>query len=69
MNLRRLIFLSESDWSEDLDFSTKSLRERKDSSAARLTRVENSTVWCPNSAIEDADDGGLDLWRQGHGES
>lgn len=48
---KRLSFLSESDWSEDLDLSTSSFKERKDSSAARLTRVEKSTVCCPNSAI------------------
>lgn len=49
--LRILIFFSESDNSVDLDFSTNSFNEKKDSSAARLTRVENSTVSCPISAI------------------
>lgn len=61
MYLRRLIFLSVSDCrspaaeavvEDDLafSFSTSSFRARKESSAARDTRAENSTVCCPSSA-------------------
>ena len=53
MYLRMLIFFSVSDWSESLDFSTSSFSARYDSSAARPTRAENSTVCCPSSAAID----------------
>nr|GMD78765.1 hypothetical protein Iba_chr13cCG16120 [Ipomoea batatas] len=36
--------------SANLDFSTSSLSEAYDSSTTRLTSVENSTVFCHNSA-------------------
>lgn len=44
-----LIFLSVSANSLDLHFSTNSLRELYDSCAVRVTRVDSSTVCCPNS--------------------
>ena len=38
-----------SDWDFSFSFSTSSFRATKESSAARLTSAENSTVCCPSS--------------------
>ena len=54
-----LVFLSESDCWVDLDLSTNSFKERNESSAARLTRIENSTFCCPNLAIPGLQEFGL----------